>query len=142
MQRVMIESPYAGDVERNLRYARRCMADSLSRGEAPMASHMLYTQEGVLKDEVPAERKQGIRAGYVWGEVADKIVFYTDYGMSEGMSDALHFYTNMDTEGTTVIEFRKIVKRIEKRVSYGMPFDPNRAEERRQINQRPSTMRP
>lgn len=52
MKRVILESPYAGDVERNLTYARECVRDSLSRGEAPIASHLLYTQEGILKDEI------------------------------------------------------------------------------------------
>ena len=43
MIKVIIESPYTGDVERNLEYARRCMRDSIKRGEAPFASHLLYT---------------------------------------------------------------------------------------------------
>ena len=32
---VVLESPYAGDVARNVRYARACLRDSLLRGEAP-----------------------------------------------------------------------------------------------------------
>ena len=39
---VLLESPYAGYVERNLAYARACMRDCLLRGEAPFASHLLY----------------------------------------------------------------------------------------------------
>jgi hypothetical protein len=78
MLRVIIESPYAGDIERNVNYARLCLKDSLSRGEAPIASHLLYTQEGVLDDTIPAERSLGINAGLAWIEVADKHVFYTD----------------------------------------------------------------
>lgn len=50
---VIVESPYAGDIEANVAYARRCLRDSLARGEAPIASHLLYTQEGVLRDDVP-----------------------------------------------------------------------------------------
>lgn len=41
MRRVIIESPYHGNVERNLRYLRACLRDSLLRGEAPFASHGL-----------------------------------------------------------------------------------------------------
>lgn len=85
MRRVIIESPYAGDVERNLAYLRRCLADSLERGEAPFASHGLYTQPGVLNDDVPEERDHGIRAGFAWAEVADARVFYVDLGWSNGM---------------------------------------------------------
>jgi len=82
---VILESPYAGDVEANVAYARRCVRDSLSRGEAPIASHLLYTQPGVLDDDVPEEREKGIRAGLAWREVAQGSVVYTDRGMSKGM---------------------------------------------------------
>ncbi len=50
MRRAIIESPFAGDVERNVRYARAAMRDCLMRRETPYASHLLYTQEGVLDD--------------------------------------------------------------------------------------------
>ena len=42
MRRVIVESPYAGDVERNIAYVRAAMRDCLMRGEAPLASHLLY----------------------------------------------------------------------------------------------------
>ena len=61
------------------------MRDSLLRGEAPFASHGLYTQPGVLRDEVPEERTHGIEAGFAWREVAHKTVFYVDRGWSRGM---------------------------------------------------------
>lgn len=83
MKRVVIESPYAGDVERNTRYARACMLDSLRRGEAPYASHLLYTQ--VLDDLTPEERELGIIAGFAWGQAAELRVFYMDLGASPGM---------------------------------------------------------
>lgn len=89
MKRVIIESPYAGDVERNLRYLRACMRDCLSRGEAPIASHALYTQPGVLDDNDPEQRALGINAGYAWWGVADYITIYVDLGMSEGMRAAM-----------------------------------------------------
>ena len=82
---VMIESPYAGDVERNLRYLRACMADCLRRGEAPFASHGLYTQPGVLDDNDPEDRKLGIEAGFSWRRFADYTVVYCDLGITPGM---------------------------------------------------------
>ena len=85
MIKVIIESPYAGDVETNLRYARACMKDCFDRGEAPFASHLLYTQDGVLDDTIPNERALGIDAGLLWGAMADKSVLYTDLGISKGM---------------------------------------------------------
>ncbi len=88
MKRVVLESPYAGDIDRNVAYARRCVRDCLKRGEAPIASHLLFTQPGILKDDAPDERALGIAAGLVWCEVADMSVFYTDYGWSNGMNAA------------------------------------------------------
>lgn len=89
MRRVILESPYAGNVDRNLAYARACLRDSLNRGEAPIASHLLYTQAGVLNDDEPAQREQGIAAGLAWQSVADAIVVYTDLGTSSGMQRAI-----------------------------------------------------
>jgi hypothetical protein len=59
------------------------------RGEAPIASHLLYTQPGVLDDTDSAQRAQGIAAGLAWRDVADASVFYVDRGMSGGMLAAL-----------------------------------------------------
>lgn len=85
MKFVIVESPYAGEIERNVAYARAAMADCLKRGEAPFASHLLYTQPGVLRDEVPDERKLGIDAGLEIAKRADLTVVYSDLGMSSGM---------------------------------------------------------
>jgi hypothetical protein len=85
MRLVIIESPYAGDVEENVAYARKAVRDSLLRGEAPIASHLLYTQDGVLDDNVPVERQQGIDAGLAWRKVAEASVVYADRGISRGM---------------------------------------------------------
>lgn len=73
MVKVILESPYAGDIERNIEYARLCMKDSLMRGESPIVSHLLYTQ--VLNDKIPEERNMGIEAGLAWMDAADKHVF-------------------------------------------------------------------
>lgn len=85
MTPVILESPYAGDIEKNLAYLRACMRDCLQRGEAPFASHGLYTQPGVLEDTVPAEREHGIQAGFAWRPWATRTVVYTDRGLSRGM---------------------------------------------------------
>ena len=82
---VILESPYAGDVTTNEVYARDCMRDSLLRGEAPYASHLLYTQPGVLDDNVQDERALGISAGFAWRGVAQATIVYTDLGISHGM---------------------------------------------------------
>ena len=92
MRRVILESPYAGsrsEVERNVAYARQCVRDCLRRDEAPIASHLLFTQPGVLLDDVPAERALGIEAGLAWIGVAEAMVVYRDHGISRGMADAI-----------------------------------------------------
>lgn len=85
MKLVLVESPFAGNVQRNILYARACLRDCLLRGEAPFASHLLYTQKGVLGDSIPEERALGIDAGLSWGKKADYTVVYTDHGISSGM---------------------------------------------------------
>ena len=82
---VALESPFAGDVAANLTYARACMKDCFDRGEYPFASHLLYTQEGILDDDIPEERRLGIEAGLAWEKSADVTVVYTDLGITEGM---------------------------------------------------------
>jgi hypothetical protein len=86
MKLVLLESPYSGDVERNTKYARECMRDSLMRGEFPFASHLLYTQEGILDDSIPDERALGIAAGLAWGSRSFATVVYCDLGISKGMT--------------------------------------------------------
>jgi hypothetical protein len=80
---VVVESPYAGDVEGNLAYLDRAILDCLQRGEAPFASHRLYTF--ALRDSIPEERVLGIEAGLRWGELASRTVVYLDRGVSSGM---------------------------------------------------------
>lgn len=104
MMRVLIESPYAGDVERNLRYLRACMRDCLSRGEAPFASHALYTQPGVLDDDDPAERALGIAAGLEYHGAVDYVVVYSDLGLSDGMKHGI----TIAIERGLDVEYRKL----------------------------------
>lgn len=104
MKRVIVESPFAGDVERNIAYARLCLRDCLLKGEAPIASHLLYTQPNVLDDKVPDERNLGIAAGLMWGCVAETTIVYTDYGMSNGMRLGVQ---RAESEGRP-IEYRKL----------------------------------
>ena len=104
MRRVIIESPYTGDIDRNTTYARRAVADSLARDEAPLASHLLYTQAGILDDDNPDDRKKGINAGLAWGPAADATVVYIDYGFTDGMHEGM---ARARAEGRP-IEFRHI----------------------------------
>ena len=101
MKLVILESPYAGDVVRNVLYARACIRDALLKGYAPIASHLLYTQPGVLNDDIPDERTHGIEAGLAWRSVAEGSLVYTDRGISRGMEYGI---AAMKAEGKFVIE--------------------------------------
>ena len=108
MDRVVVESPYAGrdvdELDRNIRYARRAVRDCVLRKEAPIASHLLLTQEGILRDAVGDERRLGIAAGLAWVEVADRMVLYVDYNISPGMKDAREYAEGLGVK----VELRRI----------------------------------
>ncbi len=98
-KRVDIESPFMGksedletktkETQRNIKYARCCVRDSLMRGEAPYASHLLYTQPGILDDNIPEERTFGIDAGLELIKEFDLTAVYIDLGISRGMKYAI-----------------------------------------------------
>jgi hypothetical protein len=105
MKKVIIESPFAGDVVRNTAYLRQCIKHSLELGEAPFASHGLYTLEGILDDTDKKERQLGMTAGWEWLSVADFVAVYTDFGISWGMRAGM---IKADAAGVPII-FRSIL---------------------------------
>lgn len=116
MTLVIVESPYKGSgwwplsaVRRwlNVRYARRCVRDSLMRGEAPIASHLLYTQPGILRDWIDAERAHGIQAGLAWSDKAALVAVYTDRGITSGMEKGIAHHRKLGK----MIEVRSLSRR-------------------------------
>lgn len=94
MKLVVIESPFRGSEEwtqdQNIKYAQAALRHCLTRGEAPLASHLLYTQ--VLNDDMQEERELGIKVGLEWARRAHvTMVFYIDHGWSEGMLKAWNY---------------------------------------------------
>jgi len=87
---IILESPYSENIDENAIYARACVRDSLLRGEAPIASHLLYTQPGVLNDTIITERMHGIDAGLAWLKVATLHVVYTDLGITPEMQCGIY----------------------------------------------------
>lgn len=102
MKLVIVESPYAGEVETNLAYLRAAMFDCLLRGEAPLAGHRLYT--AVLDDAKGEQRHLGMEAAFAWAERADYIVAYTDRGISRGMFDGIERHQ----KNGKLIEYRSL----------------------------------
>lgn len=108
MKLVIIESPLGNrpdgtrcspeEFERNVQYARACVKDSLLRGEAPFASHVIYPL--VLDDATPEQRRMGMEAGFAWGDAARQVdadffgpsalrAVYTDRGVTPGMTEGI-----------------------------------------------------
>ena len=117
MRLVILESPYAGDVEKHVAYARACLRESLSRGEAPIASHLLYTQPGVLRDDDPGERQRGIDAGLALASQAEATVVYTDFGISNGMKYGIEHASRAGR----LIEYRAINQTADSARASGNP---------------------
>lgn len=104
MTPVIVESPYAGEVMLNEDYARSAILDCLTKGEAPFASHLLYTQ--VLDEKIPSHRDFGISANIAMQKVIKKMVVYTDRGISGGMTQAISFAKENGVE----VEYRSLFK--------------------------------
>lgn len=102
MRLVILESPYAGNRKTNLSYAYRAMLDSISREEAPLASHLLYPQ--FLDDNAVDQRILGMEAGLAWVARADATVVYTDLGVSPGMAIGINRALNLGKP----VEYRTI----------------------------------
>jgi hypothetical protein len=99
---VFLESPYAGDMEKNVAYAQEAMKDSILRLEAPFLSHLLYTQ--VLDDTDAGDRAHGLRLAEVYRCLTEKVVVYTDLGISNGMLAGIAHATQLGLP----VEYRRL----------------------------------
>lgn len=104
---VIIESPYAGKnpqhYRRNIQYLHAIIQDCLARGEIPYASHNFYP--GALDDTVPAQREQGIKAGFATAEVFHRAGGYRIFAMDRGQSSGMQYgQRHCDTIGMLSIE--------------------------------------
>ena len=82
-KRAILESPYAGEVEKNKLYAIACGKDMMSRKEAVFASHLIYPL--FIQKYNEEERNNGIDAGQTWYGMAEICCVYLDLGMTPGM---------------------------------------------------------
>lgn len=65
-----------------LKTCPKCTYAKPATREFPLASHLLYTQPGVLNDDIPEERTRGIEAGLAWSSKSEGSVIYIDRGIS------------------------------------------------------------
>jgi len=83
-------SPYRGNIFqtiRNIRYARKVTKAALSLGYTPITPQLYLTQ--VLNDNIPRERRLGLRAGKEILAVCGTIIIGARYGISEGMASEI-----------------------------------------------------
>lgn len=99
---VTILTPYAGDIELHKMYTMLCCKDSIARGEAPFASHLIYP---ILLEVYSIQaRQQRIACGFSWLAKSDIVAIYTDLGLSIGMlqSKAHAKKLNIKTEDRSI----------------------------------------
>lgn len=101
---VIIESPWQGGREEHRVYLASCLKDSIARGEAPFASHGLYTMPGVLDDTVEAERELGMTVGHEVMRRAALVVVCTDLGITPGMVRGIETASRLGKK----LEFRRL----------------------------------
>jgi len=94
---VIIESPYAGKIKANTRYAIDCCNVAINLGLAPFASHLFYPQ--MLNERIVSERQLGITLGLAIGSRADEVWMCHPSNMSDwtpGMKHAFSHYLKLN----------------------------------------------
>lgn len=84
---IYICSPYRGEVERNLEYARELIRLALDNSFAPITPNLYLTQ--VVNDEDRRERERGMSAGKALLQHCKYILIGSRYGLSEGMLEEI-----------------------------------------------------
>ena len=78
---VYVCSPYSGDIERNVKFARKACRQIVEEGNTPIAPHLLLPQ--FMSEE--AEREQAISMNMEILESCDYMHVFTYDGLTEGM---------------------------------------------------------
>lgn len=88
---VCLESPYrSSDVysrEQHRDYYFLCLEDCAKRDEAAFSGHFHFTE--ILDDEDPRERAHGFAMHFALMQKCDKVVVYSDFGVSPGMKEGM-----------------------------------------------------
>ncbi|MFI3255258.1 MAG: DUF4406 domain-containing protein [Eubacteriales bacterium] len=71
MKFIYVASPYAGDVEKNVTFAKDACEFTRQQGHAFFAPHLFYTQ--LLDDSVPEQREQGLKMGITALDRSDEL---------------------------------------------------------------------
>lgn len=82
MKLIYMASPYAGDIEKNTKFAKRACRHVMNEGHAFFAPHLLYPQ--LLNDANPQERQAGLAMGLAVLPRCDELWCYGEH-ISHGM---------------------------------------------------------
>ena len=107
MKKVYICSPLAGNIDENLKKAVRYAKYTLECGAAPVVPHFYAL---CLNDNVPRERKLGMKAGMSLLWFCDELWLFGDE-VTEGMQAEIHFCENLNIKTRKVreSEIRKVI---------------------------------
>lgn len=122
MKPIIIESSYAGDVDKNVAFAENVCRYAVNQGHAPFASHLFYTR--FLNDDVEEERQKGIYAGLEWSNYAKEVwaCLPEGRGFSPGMRLAINYHILhghnvlvkvFNEEGTILLRWNRLANLIE-----------------------------
>jgi len=126
---VFVESPYSGDIDRNVRYLKFCKYDCWARGEMPCSSHDDMTQHPAKKDFYVSDydeqwtiygRDGAIEGAHSLRALCAKTVFYTDRGISTGMKAGIEYCKQHN------IPYEMRTLNIDNVLSYGNKLMPRR----------------
>ena len=104
---VFIETPYSGDIDRNVRYLMLCGFDAAARHELGVSTHGSMTQHPACKSYFVPDgdakwdvmtREGAIQLGQALRVAAKKTVFYEDLGWSRGMKAGIEFCVKQGLE--------------------------------------------
>lgn len=88
MKLIFVASPYAGDVEKNIEYAKEACRYVLNEGNAFFCPHLLYPQ--ILDDNILEERKLGIKMGKEFLNQCDELWVFGK-NITNGMFEEIEF---------------------------------------------------
>lgn len=90
---IYIASPYAGDIKKNVEFAKAACRYAMEQGCTPVAVHLLYPQ--FLDDSNPKERAAGLAMGHQVLSVCDELWVCGDR-ISSGMELEIQEAKRMD----------------------------------------------
>ena len=88
MKLIYVASPYKGDIEKNIEYAKEACRYVLNQGNAFFCPHLLYPQ--ILDDNNPEERRLGINIGKEFLTKCDELWAFGVH-ISHGMFEEIEF---------------------------------------------------